>query len=66
MQDLETKLLTTEASESACRRELDTLHSQLNRQQEAHEKVAKDLLNKVDKLKREVSEVKVGQWELLT
>ena len=59
LQDVETKLLTTEASESACKRELETVHSQLNRQQELHESTAKELVNKVDKLKKELSEVKV-------
>ncbi|XP_067941862.1 centrosomal protein of 128 kDa-like isoform X2 [Watersipora subatra] len=57
-QDLQTKLMATEASESTCKRECETLLDQLNRQQFGHERTSKDLLNKLDKLKKELSEVK--------
>lgn len=59
IQELEARLLTTDASESACRRELDALQVKLNKDVESHDKATTDLKDKVDKLKREISEIKV-------
>lgn len=58
-QDLEARLLTTEASESACKRELDAVQVKLSREHESHDQAVKDLHSKLDRLRKETAEVKV-------
>jgi len=54
------KLLTTEASESALKRELESVTSQLSKQQQTYEKSNTDQLSKIERYRKELSEAKVG------
>ncbi|KAF6040078.1 CEP128 [Bugula neritina] len=61
VQDLEVKLLTTEASESALKRELESVTSQLSKQQQTYEKSNTDQLSKIERYRKELSEAKARE-----
>ena len=53
---MEACLLRTEASELAYKRELESIQVKLSREQESHEQTVKELLSKLEKLHKKLSE----------
>jgi len=59
-QELEARLLTAEAGESSARRELDSASWRLEKQEKEHEQTTADMVVRIDRLRSELSELRVS------